>query len=83
MAAELPAYPWSSYHANALGATDVVVTPHERFQALGRTPSERRSAYRGLFREELAPDILASIRLATTKGRRLNANSQHHDCVDP
>ena len=44
-------YPWSSYRANALGAEDALVTPHPWYYALGRTPQERRAAWRARTRE--------------------------------
>jgi putative transposase len=67
----LPAYRWSSYHANALGAEDALLSPHERFTSLGRTRRERQLAYRALFRDEISPDVLTSIRLATRRGTML------------
>jgi putative transposase len=39
-------YRWSSFHANALGALDPLVTPHGRYVALGRDGAERLTAYR-------------------------------------
>ena len=39
-------YPWSSFHANALGRTDPVVTPHEQYLALGVGELDRLAAYR-------------------------------------
>lgn len=43
-------YRWSSYRANALGEADALLTPHALYCALGRTPEERRAAYRATFR---------------------------------
>jgi len=43
-------YRWSSYRANALGEPDALLTPHALYCALGRSPEERRAAYRGTFR---------------------------------
>lgn len=43
------AYRWSSYHANALGREDALVTPHPFYFALGRTGASRQAAYRALF----------------------------------
>lgn len=43
-------YRWSSHRANALGEADALVTPHALYCALGRTPEERRAAYRASFR---------------------------------
>ena len=66
-------YFWSSYAANALGATDPLVTPHERYQALGCDPSSRRRAYRALFGEPLLDSTLEDIRDATNNGWALGS----------
>ena len=44
-------YPWSSYRANALGVTDLLVTPHDRYRTLDRGARGRHVAYQTLFRE--------------------------------
>ena len=41
-------YRWSSYHANALGWEDALVTPHPCYYALGRTAQARCAAWRRL-----------------------------------
>jgi putative transposase len=64
-------YRWSSHAANALGKADTLVTPHEVFLALGETESERRNAYRALFRERLAPRELEEIRVSANAGYAL------------
>lgn len=61
-------YPWSSYRANAEGALDTCVTPHERYLALGCDPAERRDEYRALCRTGLAAAPLDAIRSATNGG---------------
>ena len=38
-------YRWSSFHSNALGHEDAIVTPHALYYALGRSPEARRRAY--------------------------------------
>src|SRR5262249_18822371 len=43
-------YPWSSYHANALGHPSLFLIPHPVFDALGDTLRQRSEAYRTLFR---------------------------------
>ena len=43
-------YRWSSFHANALGRNDPLLTPHAHYCALGRDAESRRAAYRALFR---------------------------------
>ena len=66
-------YPWSSYRANALGVSDRLVTPHERYLALGRGLSAQQLAYRALFTEELSDSTLAEIRDSTKRGRALGS----------
>lgn len=61
-------YPWSSYAANALGKPDVLVTPHDLYQALGSCPDQRHKAYRALFEVHLDNKTLEEIRQATQKG---------------
>ncbi|MEN8170799.1 MAG: transposase [Pseudomonadota bacterium] len=60
-------YGWSSYGANGQGVEDLLVTPHERYLALGDTAAERRLAYRRLFRASLGDAVLTEIREATNK----------------
>lgn len=58
-------YRWSSYGANAQGEGNSLVSPHERYLALGAEAESRRSAYRELFRHELEPGVVDEIRVAT------------------
>jgi len=58
-------FPWSSFAANALGATDGLVEPHAIYLDLGRTPETRQAAYRGLFDSSIPEDEMRSIRDAT------------------
>jgi len=60
-------YPWSSYRGNALGAEDALLAPHRLYRRLGRTPEERQSSYRQLFRGQLAKADIDAIREATNK----------------
>jgi putative transposase len=71
MARDLSTYRWSSYRANALGAEDSLVTPHDLFVALGATLEDRRSAYRALFRKDIDPDAFVAIRYAANSGDQL------------
>lgn len=71
LVSEPSTYRWSSYRANALGAEDSLLTPHELFVALGSTPEDRQSAYRALFRSEIDAGALTSIRFATNSGEHL------------
>src|SRR5574338_761094 len=68
-------YRWSSYLANAHGAHDGLITPHERYIALGRDPDERQTAYRAMFAGELSERMLCEIRLATNKAWALGGPS--------
>lgn len=62
MAATPAAWPWSSFRRNALGNRDDLVTPHASYLALGATDEMRHDAYRRLFDEILATDVIARIR---------------------
>ncbi len=48
-------YRWSSFHANALGRNDALLTPHARYCALGRDAASRQAAYRALFQGTARP----------------------------
>jgi putative transposase len=61
-------YRWSSYRALAAGATDPVLTLHDLYQGLGRTPADRQSAYRALFRTALDAGLIDELRAATNGG---------------
>lgn len=60
-------YPWSSYGNNGLGQEDLLITPHERYLALGDSGTKRHDAYRHLFRAALGDGVLSEIREATNK----------------
>ena len=66
-------YPWSSYRSNALGTSDRVLTPHERYEALGRDAATRQAAYRALVATTLADATLSEIRNATRGGWALGS----------
>ncbi|GLQ88372.1 hypothetical protein GCM10007898_19410 [Dyella flagellata] len=55
-------YIWTSYHANALGALDSLIRPHQEYLALGSTPEERQASYRELFRQVIGDQRLKEIR---------------------
>jgi putative transposase len=65
-------YRWSSFAANALGGDDALITPHERFVALGGSPETRRAAYRALFQATFDEDELRTIRKATNSALPLD-----------
>jgi len=58
-------YRWSSYRANAQGIAHAALTEHDEYRRLGRTDTERRAAYRELFRHQLDPGMIDQIREAT------------------
>jgi putative transposase len=62
------AYPWSSWHAHALGAVDDSAADHPLYRALGRTAAARRREYRALFRPALDPGFVDALRAATNGG---------------
>jgi putative transposase len=67
MATHPSEYPWSSYHANATGRPNGLVTMHELYRRLGRGQAERLDAYRQLFEQQLSTPELTRIRNATNK----------------
>lgn len=60
-------YPWSSHRANAYGAADGLVTPHDVYWTLGADRDARQASYRALFYERLDDSLLHEIREATNK----------------
>jgi REP-associated tyrosine transposase len=60
-------YRWTSYHSNAQGAANVLVSRHELYERLGRSGPERQRAYRQLFRAQLSSVDVEAIREATNK----------------
>jgi putative transposase len=58
-------YRWSSFRANAQGEPCRVVTPHERYRALGEDEQVRQVAYRERFRYQLDPGLVDEICKAT------------------
>ena len=75
------AYPYSSYRANALGKRDVLIEPHATFRLLGKTPVERRAAYRQLFAESLDRQVVDRIRDITNASQVLG-NDRFIDQVE-
>jgi len=67
-------YRWSSYRHNGLGQPDRRITPHALYIAMSLDESDRRAAYRALFRSQLAEDALDDIRLALNQGQPLGSD---------
>ena len=55
-------YPWSSYHQNALGNDDPLISSHELYHRLGATKVTRQTAYRALFDKQIDTETLKQIR---------------------
>lgn len=55
-------YKWSSYHANAQGESDILLSYHPLYLELGMTELERQQAYRELFRHHVDSETLHEIR---------------------
>jgi REP-associated tyrosine transposase len=68
MAAHPREYPWSSWRAHALGASDPLVAEHPLYRALGRSAADRQKAYRALFRGALDEGFVEAVRSATNGG---------------
>jgi len=66
-------YPWSSYHVNASGAEDPLITQHLVYLGLGKHDVERRAAYRHLFHEALSEQLLSQIRHASNSNGPLGS----------
>lgn len=73
MAACPAEYQWSSFHANALGKADALLTFHSLYLELGRSGAERQARYRAMFDAPLGEDILDDLREATNKGWALGS----------
>jgi len=67
-------YQWSSHLRNAYGDPDPLVTPHERYEALGPTALDRRAAYRALFDSDLEEPTLTRIRTSLARGGLLGGD---------
>ena len=67
-------YAWSSYHANALGHDDRILTPHPQYLALGATLPLRQEAYLALFSNVIGDDQLAEIRAYIQQQRALGTS---------
>jgi putative transposase len=55
---------WSSYHHNAYGTPDELVSPHLVYAALGTTAAARQAEYRALFATHIDPVTTDQIRRA-------------------
>lgn len=77
MAADPGQHPWTSFHHNARGTADRLVTPHQSYLDLGSHAGERQAAYRALFARHLEPEFVEAIRCATNAGTALDGAGRH------
>lgn len=68
-------YTYSSYHQNASGSEDPLVSPHDAYLALGVDSEARRAAYRDLFVDVIDERTLATIRRSTNASRVLGTDA--------
>jgi len=64
-------YRWSSHRANAQGAADPAVSPHEVYLGLGKDAQTRRAAYRQWFRGHVEEQHIDEIRACLQTGTPL------------
>lgn len=69
MVESLSDYPWSSYHANALGQPNPLLTPHEAYLALDENNATREVAYRAWVNDTFDEAELAELRQHTQQQR--------------
>lgn len=55
-------YQYSSYQHNANGKPDTLLTAHPVYRSLAKTHEGRQAAYRSLFADDIAPEMLESVR---------------------
>jgi putative transposase len=72
MVASPAAYPWSSYHANALGRTDILLTPHPLYLQLGSDAPLRAANWSALCGQPISEADKARIRAAIRLGTVLS-----------
>jgi putative transposase len=61
-------YPWSSFHANALGKGSSLISSHECYRQLGKNACQQRQAYLALFEQPITAEVAKTIRHSTNKG---------------
>ena len=64
-------YRWSSFAANALGASNVILNQHDEYLNLGKTPKLRQQVYQGLFDVDAEADVVKFLRQSLQSGTPL------------
>jgi putative transposase len=67
-------YAWSSYHYNAYGEPNALLTPHQLYKELGMTVEEQQTHYRKLFKVSLDREDDHAIRTAACFSMPLGGN---------
>jgi putative transposase len=75
-------YRWSSYHGNATGRTQPILTPHALYLSLGQDSKDRQTAYRKFFNRPLPQQVLDEIRFTTNQAWALGSASFKQDIAD-
>jgi putative transposase len=78
MIEDIAEYRWSSYRHNALGQVDTLITEHERYQALGTSPTQRSESYLEMFEQLNTSAQDAHITQATLRGEVYGSDRFHH-----
>ena len=74
-------YSWSSYQCNALGKKSELLTPHERYLALGESDEARQMNYRCLFDAHVDDALLEDIRRCVHSGLAIG-NSRFKEQIE-
>ena len=81
MVKEIQEYPWSSYHHNALGEKDQLISEHPLYLELAATREERATRYKLMMDKMALGKENQKITDATLRGEALgNENYQHWVC---
>ncbi len=70
-------YRWSSYHANALGKEDELLTPHREYLSLSEQDDSRRNEYQNLFEHRLAPKVITQFNQCAERGEVVGREAYH------
>ncbi len=81
LADEPATHRWSSFHCNALGGADDLITPHALYAALAARPATQQHLYRSMFEDVLHTDVIDEIRRSTNAGRSIG-DTTHRPMID-
>jgi len=66
-------YPWSSYHANGMGESNVILSPHELYLSLAKMKDERLQIYNELLDTKIKSQELLAINKSVNSGTPLGS----------